>query len=256
MSQDAIPAWEAASRFLGPRISAEWSGRGRWDESDPRSGLRDTWRVRLRTPLGSATVLYSQGEGYGGEPPSDPIRLIESLVSDSDVADLSFEDFFSDFHGRADEADPDELRRAEKTWRACRKSRKALERVLGPLFAPSFDGESALPLFEAALALCRERPALAKPDPARGKWGLMALAAYSSHPDSIASAALLGRSVAEESGLDLPSLASSFEPFSSKSPEELAEESDARLALAALSEREALSRAPRARSARSRRSAL
>lgn len=246
---EEINAISAVARFLGVSAQSEWIDRRPWEGNFKAE--RDVWRVRLKTPLGSASLQYSLGIGHAGREP-DALETLESLVLDMSYGDQDFEEFFSDMHGRLEEADPETVSAAKKTWRACQRGSKIVRRLLGPLLEPAMDSDPEDPaaLFAAALALCESKPSLARPKPAQGKWGLMALAAFCSDPDSIAQAALLGRSVSEEAGLDLPSLCSARESFSSKGPEESEREALARAAIIALSEREALLAAPAPRSRR------
>lgn len=255
MPSQEITCLDAALRFIGIASSSEWIELSPWSENRPQD-LRDLWKVQLKTPFAKRTVEFSMGTGHNGSEP-EPSDILESLLSDASFASFDLEEFCEELSYSMDSAS--ERQSAKRAWLGCKSSAKKLDALLGPLAEP-VKNRDARALFLAALGAAQDRPALAKPAPQRGKWGLMALAAFSAHPESIAAATLQGRTVSEEGGIDLIELCSSREEqFGHSDDEEL--EDDAKASIRALLEREALladtpSKAPSRSSSKKASSAL
>lgn len=90
----------------------------------------DAYRVKVTREHGkpphlgqSLTLPFRMGTGHNGSPPSAEL-ILDALASDASGTDQTFEDWAADYG-----LDPDS-RAAERTYKACVKVRKDLERLL------------------------------------------------------------------------------------------------------------------------------
>lgn len=94
-----------------------------WDKMDEWQQKANDWRITLRYKGHSMSFDYWQGQGIKENPKVEGV--MENIVSDASVNDMSFEDFCSEFGYDTDS------RKAEKTYNQCVKQTKSLKRLLG-----------------------------------------------------------------------------------------------------------------------------
>ena len=97
-----------------------------FDDMDDWQKESNDWRITLRYKGHSMSFDYWQGKGIKNTPTVEGI--MENIVSDASVNDMSFEDFCAEFGYDTDS------RKAERTYNACIKQTKALKRLLGSDF--------------------------------------------------------------------------------------------------------------------------
>lgn len=117
---------DSRARELGLRISVS-AGRDVPAYDDPDGWGHDEYRVRLTRPAvpgRSLTVTFRKGYGHNGSPPTLP-EVLDSLVGDASDADETFEEWCGTYGYDTDS------RRAEATWKACRKVRADLTKLIG-----------------------------------------------------------------------------------------------------------------------------
>ncbi len=83
------------------------------------------WSVTVRCGGKSFRTEYKAGTGHDPRKGPTVEEVVDSLVSDADSTDRSFEEWASDFG-----LDPDS-RSAERTYNECRKVARGLERLFG-----------------------------------------------------------------------------------------------------------------------------
>lgn len=87
------------------------------------------WRCHIMTGKGNPQhparmwVNFSQGSAFHADP--ELLEVLDCLVSDASSANGSFEDFCSELGWDTDS------RKAERTYRACKRTRAALVRLVG-----------------------------------------------------------------------------------------------------------------------------
>lgn len=88
--------------------------------------LHTRYRVTLtNTETGARmSTRYSMGSGHGATPPT-LAEVVHSLTMDSQYANESFEDWAGEYDYDRDS------RKAERTWKACRKVRAKMIELLG-----------------------------------------------------------------------------------------------------------------------------
>ena len=84
----------------------------------------DHWKCLIHSGHRRYTVYFTCGYGHNGKDP-DLKTVLECLQSDARAGNQSFEYFCGDFGYDTDS------RRAEATWKACRKTHKELTRLFG-----------------------------------------------------------------------------------------------------------------------------
>lgn len=102
------------ARHMGRKVDAD-----KWEH--------DAWKVTLRFQGRQLTTDFRSGTGHGGKEPS-PADVLASLILDADCGDRSFEDFCGDLG-----YDPDS-RKAERIWKACKRTAPKVRRLLGEHF--------------------------------------------------------------------------------------------------------------------------
>lgn len=86
----------------------------------------DHWRVTLRRAGHSLTVSFSMGQAHNGIRPTAD-EVLNCLVSDARASETTFADFCSEFGYDEDS------RKAERTYKACRRIGAKLAKFLGSL---------------------------------------------------------------------------------------------------------------------------
>lgn len=105
-----------AARYVGENTREGWG-------TD-----HDTWRVQIRRGQRAYTTDYSAGFGHrvDGQPKAPKLAdVLACLLSDASTSAESFYDFCSNFGYDTDS------RKAHATWKACRRTAAAMDRVLG-----------------------------------------------------------------------------------------------------------------------------
>jgi hypothetical protein len=106
-----------------------------WEKSS-REYTMDHWELRLRFPTKGLprymTTYFSMGYGHNGKAP-ELAEVLECLAHDSHDCDQDFETWAL---GLGYETDS---RKAERTYRICRKMRTQLKRFLGKAFETLLD---------------------------------------------------------------------------------------------------------------------
>lgn len=97
-------------------------------EEKPIDGVStdmDHWKVRLTRPRRSMTILFSMGKGHNGAEPT-AADVLDCLASDASSVDTnSFEDWCADLGYDVDS------RKAERTYRECKRQAEKLSHFLG-----------------------------------------------------------------------------------------------------------------------------
>ena len=84
----------------------------------------DNWKCVLKCDGRQLTLFFSQGYGHGGAPPKIE-TILECQRSEYVDDDVDFEEWASDFGYNSDS------RSAERTFKACQKGSRKLEKFLG-----------------------------------------------------------------------------------------------------------------------------
>lgn len=100
----------------------------KWTGKIPEGWPADTraWKTTLHMGKRRLTVAFHQGSGHREDPTAADV--IGCLVSDVPSGEMSFEDFCSSFG-----SDPDS-RKAERTWKACKRLAPKVRQFLGEHF--------------------------------------------------------------------------------------------------------------------------
>ena len=94
----------------------------------------DHWRCVISRSGRRMVLTFSKGFGHNGAEP-ELAEVLECLASDAIMADELFESWCASLG-----YDPDS-RKAERTYKACRKQAASLRRVLGPAYDVMAAGE-------------------------------------------------------------------------------------------------------------------
>lgn len=109
-------------------IACEEIDRNPFMEEKPIDGVStdmDHWKVRLTRPRRSMTILFSMGKGHNGAEPT-AADVLDCLASDASSVDTnSFEDWCADLGYDVDS------RKAERTYRECKRQAEKLSHFLG-----------------------------------------------------------------------------------------------------------------------------
>lgn len=104
--------------FEGLKVSATWI-----DQEDWAGTRADKWRVTISRNGARMQVPFSQGSGFGGNPPTAG-DVMESLVSDASRGEQDFEEFCSELGFDEDS------RKAYESWKSCQSIHERLPKVL------------------------------------------------------------------------------------------------------------------------------
>jgi hypothetical protein len=83
------------------------------------------YRVTVRYQRRSFTFDYWHGSAITEAPEDRPAEVVDSLLSDAQAGDESFEDFCGNFGYDTDS------RKTERTYRACQRTARHVQRVFG-----------------------------------------------------------------------------------------------------------------------------
>lgn len=124
-----MTALEALCESKGVTIKAKHIGQ----ETEPdyvhggRMAKKDVWRVTLFCHGRQFTTRFYMGIGLSGRPPT-AADVLACLVYDARCGEDPFETFCSDLGYDTDS------RKAESTWKACRRTAPRIRRLLGDDF--------------------------------------------------------------------------------------------------------------------------
>jgi len=94
-----------------------------WDQQDEWQRNANSYRCTTHYKGRRYSFDYWQGIGISHDPRVDDV--LDSLLSDAQAGEQTFEDFCADFGYDSDS------RKAEKIWRACQRVAKNMKRLLG-----------------------------------------------------------------------------------------------------------------------------
>lgn len=118
--QQTIPDFAKKHGFL---IQADWT-----DQNPNMENSRDMdhWKVKIlrHSAPGEMDLIFSMGHGHNGKPP-EVEDVLNCIASDSGAIEMSFEDFCAEFGYDEDS------RKAERTWKACKKQGEDFESAFG-----------------------------------------------------------------------------------------------------------------------------
>jgi hypothetical protein len=107
-------------------ISSKLGSSVAFDRMDDWQKKANAYRVTLRYQRRTMTIDWWQGTGIADDP--DAASVISALLSDANAGAGTFEEFCSDMGYDSDS------RKAEKTWRACKRINPQIRRLLGADF--------------------------------------------------------------------------------------------------------------------------
>lgn len=108
------------------KISSKFGASLAWDKQDSWQQQAHGYTVTLRYQGRQMTTDFWLGPAISGEPEVE--NVIDCLLSDAMGSDQSFEEFCAEFGYDTDS------RKAEATYKACKKSGEKLRRLLGDDF--------------------------------------------------------------------------------------------------------------------------
>ena len=109
------------------RLSVTYGAKLAYDRQDDWQRRANGYRCTLRYRGRRYAFDFWQGVGIGGDPTAE--GCLDCLLSDAQAGGQSFEEFCREFG-----YDPDS-RKAEATWRECRRTAVGMRRLLGDDFA-------------------------------------------------------------------------------------------------------------------------
>jgi hypothetical protein len=118
----------------GVKMTSKLLGHGKSDQlGNGKDWPHSAWKVTLRYQGRRYTLDYRMGTAHTSEP--DVADVVYCVCSDARSGDYSFEEFCSELGYDSDS------RKAEATWKACRRAGVNARRLFGKDFAAFADAE-------------------------------------------------------------------------------------------------------------------